>query len=407
MAHQHSQHTAGNNSQRPFSFQTPPENQTILQSSSSNPSHPEHFTHSNGVQPIQTTGQGWSGYPEQRFSYVETPIDDSTQTFDDERTAALLREARERYGDGQSSTPQPAEQQQPHAQNQGLPTDPSQYPPEKQVNRMPSAYQLAPPVEPHPAHAAPYTEPDQKPTFHQPPSQHPAYQQAPPPPVSPGPLPMKRPEDTKKAARASLPQLTSPQFAPPPTSSAPFSPYSATAPDLETQHRPGQIPHPNMRHSKTGDLAHAQPRTHKGFRHGLCACPGSDISTCLMGLLCPCVLYSRLTYRLGQRSRKQDPTDILGFHKCNGHCLGFAALCTCGLSGLLAAVTRGRVRHAYEVEGGAGEDFVEGCCCCCCTIVQSEREVRIREEEKSRWAGPSLNLDSYQRVESMRYPSGI
>ena len=158
-----------------------------------------------------------------------------------------------------------------------------------------------------------------------------------------------------------------------------------------------------MKHSKTGPSPLVSSSNH--FHHGLCACPGSDIGTCMTGLFCPCILYSRLTYRLGQRSRKQDPTDVLGFHKCNGHCFAFAALCTCGVSGILAAITRGRVRHAYDVDGSAGLDCIEGCCCCCCAIIQSEREVRIREQEKTRWAGPSaaVDLEPYKRVESMRY----
>ena len=390
------------NGGRPFSFtlENQPNQHSFQRANATRPPNPA---------PLQTSGHSWSGYPEQRFSYIETPIDDDTQTFDDERQAALLEEARRRYGNGQTSTSHPAYQQPHTSQNQGLPADPSEYPPEKQtVNRMPSAYQLAPPTEPHPAHTAPFVEESLSKAGY-PPSTHPALQQAPPPPVSPGPLPIKNPQKLKRPDRTSLPQLTSPQFGPPPNgSTAPFSPYAATGPDLDLQHRPGQIPHPNMKKSKTDAVPQAYSRSPSGFHNSPCACPGSDLSTCFLGLTCPCMLYSRLTYRLGQRSRKQDPTDILGFHKCNGHCLGFTLLGMCGLSGLLTALVRGRVRHAYAVEGGVGEDFVEGCCCCCCALIQSEREMRIREEERGRWAGPStgLNLDSYQRVESMRYPSG-
>lgn len=406
MAQQSLQGNTENGAQRPFSFQIPPGNQSVNQAQT----HPARSAQPNRPPPIHTTGQTWSGYPEQRFSYVETPIDDDTQTFDDERQAALLEEARRRFGDERNTTSHVVSQQQYQSQIQGLPTDPSQYPSEKQtVNRMPSAYQLVPPNEPHPAHTAPYAEEEQSRAHPPPPQAHPAFQQAPQPPVSPGPLPMKNIDDLKRPERTSIPPLTSPQFAPPPSGSpVPFSPYTSTGPDLDTQHRPGQIPHPNMKHPKTSDFPQSQVHSHTGFHFGLCACPGSDLSTCFLGLICPCMLYSRLTYRLGQRSRRQDPTDILGFHKCNGHCLGFAALCTCGLSGLLAALTRGRVRHSYDIEGGVSEDFIEGCCCCCCAIIQSEREVRIREQQKGRWAGPSsgLNLDSYQRVESMRYPPG-
>ncbi|KAL9060001.1 MAG: hypothetical protein Q9162_000851 [Coniocarpon cinnabarinum] len=406
--------------QRPFSFQIPSE-------------HPNaHAQHANGqlqtaqvssTRPPSSFERAWSGYPEQRFSYQDTPIDDNTQTFDDERQAAVLEEARQRYGDDLSNPTQP--QQNLQQQAPPPPINPPEYPPEKQqVQRMPSAYQLAPPAEPHPAHYAPVSQPtppvpaSMLPT----PSQQTLPPQdfyASPPPHSPGPLPLKTQVDPHQAAHPSPPppppsQTSQARLHPNPSdtptfsSPATFSTYTNNLPDLDAQHRPGQITHPSMKTSKTGRGGVPQPNPSTAhFHHSLCSCPGADLSTCMTGLFCPCILYSRLTYRLGQRSRKQDPTDVLGFHKCNGHCMAFATLCSCGISGFLAGIARGRVRHAYDLEGDAVSDCIEGCCCCCCAIIQSEREVRIREEQKSRWAGPStvVDLDPYKRTDNMRYPA--
>ncbi len=67
------------------------------------------------------------------------------------------------------------------------------------------------------------------------------------------------------------------------------------------------------------------------------------------------------------------------------------------------------MRRAYGIEGGLGSDLVKGCCCCWCALVQGEREVKGREEEKSRSAGPGRGWmggeGAYTRVDGMRYHS--
>ena len=48
----------------------------------------------------------------------------------------------------------------------------------------------------------------------------------------------------------------------------------------------------------------------------------------------------------------------------------------------------------YDLEGSLGGDALKACCCaCCCAVVQAEREVRGREVERGRWAGPAVGVD--------------
>ena len=108
-----------------------------------------------------------------------------------------------------------------------------------------------------------------------------------------------------------------------------FAPTAAIGPNglAANMHQPGQVAHPNMNmQSITGSTSDKVP-----FEHGLCECVGGggagDLGTCLMGVLCPCVLDSKTSYRLGRKSKRLDPTDVLGFKGCNARC----ALFNCGL----------------------------------------------------------------------------
>ncbi|KAH9877828.1 hypothetical protein J1614_003045 [Plenodomus biglobosus] len=84
-----------------------------------------------------------------------------------------------------------------------------------------------------------------------------------------------------------------------------FSPNAAHGPNgLDfALHQPGQIAHPNM-----------DSETSHDWNSSLCSC-SPDVSTCLTGLFCPCILYGRTSYRLSQKSAKKDPTDMLGHNE--------------------------------------------------------------------------------------------
>ncbi|OAL46548.1 PLAC8-domain-containing protein [Pyrenochaeta sp. DS3sAY3a] len=169
-----------------------------------------------------------------------------------------------------------------------------------------------------------------------------------------------------------------------------FSPDAATGPNgLDfALHQPGQIAHPNM-----------ESENSREWKHSLCACSG-DVSTCLTGLFCPCIVYGRTSYRLSQKSAKKDPTDMLGYSATNGHCMMMGL--SCGLWWLFPMLQRTRIRHAYKLEGSLGSDCIKGMCCCCCVAVQNEREVKNREEASRRWAGPA-STDVYTRTNGMVY----
>lgn len=169
-----------------------------------------------------------------------------------------------------------------------------------------------------------------------------------------------------------------------------FSPDAAHGPNgLDfSLHQPGQIAHPNMESNRSPQ-----------WTSSLCSC-SPDLSTCLTGLLCPCILYGRTSYRLSQKSAKKDPTDMLGYSGTNGHCLLMGVLC--GIGWLLPMLQRTRIRHAYKLEGSLGADLLKGCCCCCCVAIQNEREVKGREEASRRWAGPA-STDVYTRSAGMLY----
>ena len=61
--------------------------------------------------------------------------------------------------------------------------------------------------------------------------------------------------------------------------------------------------------------------------------------------------------------------------------------------GLLATVQHTRTRRAYAIQGSIASDCVRATCCTCCTLIQDEKEIMKREEERakaSRAAGAIL-----------------
>jgi len=87
-------------------------------------------------------------------------------------------------------------------------------------------------------------------------------------------------------------------------------------------HQPGQIPHPNMTLAAAG--------AKRAWAHTLCEC-SADVGTCLEGAVCPCMLDGRTAYRLDAKAAHRDPTDLLGFERCNVRCVAFACSILCAL----------------------------------------------------------------------------
>ncbi|KAF2835381.1 PLAC8-domain-containing protein [Patellaria atrata CBS 101060] len=257
-----------------------------------------------------------------------------------------------------------------------------------------SQYNGEPPVPPsqsHPAISAPY---DPHTAFQQPDIKlKQDHDDRPPiPPLSPGPVPMKS-ETDRTATRFSVSKSPPAPFSPTHISSPNpiFSPNASTGPNglpLEN-HKPGQIAHPNM------DMS--SPGSRSGWKHSLCSC--DDVGTCVTGIFCPCIIYGKTAYRLGQRREKKDPTDLLGWKATNGQCGLMAA--ACGFWCLFPLIHRTRIRHLYKIEGSVGSDILNACCCCCCATIQNELEVRDREDSVRRWAGPATG--AYTSPEQMVY----
>ncbi|KAL3474159.1 PLAC8 family-domain-containing protein [Aspergillus californicus] len=198
----------------------------------------------------------------------------------------------------------------------------------------------------------------------------------PPQPSSPGPLPIKSDPNARGFEQGqpsiSIAPDTNPLQSPkipyfPPPMRSP-TPRARTGSDITAYHRPGQISHPNLE-IKGG-----------GWMHGLC--DFSSIGTCCLGLVCPCILYGKTQHRLSMRSRREDPTNMLGYETCNGSCTAMAVLCGC--QWLMATVQHTRTRKTYGIQGSLASDCVRATCCTCCTLIQDEKEIRKREEERAK-----------------------
>ncbi|EZF32045.1 hypothetical protein H109_00119 [Trichophyton interdigitale MR816] len=204
-------------------------------------------------------------------------------------------------------------------------------------------------------------------------------------PQSPGPLPVKqnleaeaRERQAEEAAIVPDSNPLAPQ-SPAPTYASHSGPQRmngrsiSAVPDIQC-HTPGQAFHP-LQSVKGGS-----------WMNGLCEC--SDIGVCCLGLWCPCILYGRTQHRLSRKSKRQDPTNMLGYESCNASCTAMALLCGC--QWLLATIQHTRIRRAYGIPGGIMSDCVRASCCTCCTLIQDEREIKTREES-SRTGGNTVS----------------
>ncbi|KAJ5356135.1 hypothetical protein N7517_010744 [Penicillium concentricum] len=218
---------------------------------------------------------------------------------------------------------------------------------------------------------------DQQRDIEPPIQQYASYPETPssPPPISPGPLPLKvNPEAPARSETMPIVPdenpLQSPKspYFPPPTRAA--TSRTPQPDDLSAYHQPGQSMHPNQE-TKGG-----------GWSNGLCEF--SNFGICCLGMLCPCILYGRTQHRLSMKSRKEDPTNMLGYETCNASCTGMGLLCGC--QWLLATIQHTRTRKAYGIQGSIMSDCVRATCCTCCTLIQDEKEIQKREEYRSRVA---------------------
>ncbi|KAI2732524.1 hypothetical protein CBS147332_1663 [Penicillium roqueforti] len=275
----------------------------------------------------------------------------------------------------QSYTNTPEQQQHQWHQQIGMTISP-------QYANIPERQQNSTPMSPHSYASHPYATqsyhiPNQHRDIEIPSQQYASYTETPssPPPNSPGPLPLKvNPEGPPRSESVPivpdenpLQSPISPYF---PPITRPKTSHAPQPDDLSSYHQPGQTTHPNQE-IKGG-----------GWSNGLCEF--SNFGICCLGLLCPCILYGRTQHRLSMKSRKEDPTNMLGYETCNGSCTAMGLLCGC--QWLLATVQHTRTRKAYGIQGSIASDCVRATCCTCCTLMQDEKEIQKREEYRSRAA---------------------
>ncbi|KAL0263733.1 hypothetical protein SLS55_002714 [Diplodia seriata] len=220
--------------------------------------------------------------------------------------------------------------------------------------RVPEEYARPMPQEPHPAFFAPVVDTSPRGSIaaprqrqqslaqsvaqsdHSQQQLHHGYDAQPPPPASPGPIPIKTERDDSRGADnvpVSPISPTSPTQPYSPHSNVPSSRPPIFAPDnpsgpngmLTAEHKPGQIAHPNMDLEATGSK--------RQWKHSICECSG-DVATCMTGVFCPCVVYGKTSYRLGLKSEKKDPTEMLGWSWANTQCSLMAMATFCGLCGM-------------------------------------------------------------------------
>jgi hypothetical protein len=231
----------------------------------------------------------------QRYSYLETPVEMTPPS------------------QAHSRLPPPPTAQKTHSTHRHSPIDIEK----TQYSAHNTDHIQSPDIQQHPANYAPFADHTPQLAATVPGGQNIV------PPGSPGPRPVKT--DQYIQARSydhqtppiapdanPLQSPTIPYFPPPVRSPALQAPAGS---DLTAYHRPGQISHPN------------QEVQGGGWSHGLCDC--SSIGTCCLGLLCPCILYGKTQHRLSKRSRKEDPTNMLGYETCNGSCTAMVLLCGC------------------------------------------------------------------------------
>ena len=252
----------------------------------------------------------------QRYSFIQTPIEMHPSGHNPGLSSPRPAPLDAHVSDSQSATvEQPTQAQGPSAQY-----IPSEKERQWQQEGIIPTYSKYPPPEQHPAHYAPLEETPSQQALVQIPqpvyNQH-SYNR---PLNSPGPLSMKaNPETAHKSETMTVPPDTNPlqspisPYYPPPTTTTPSR--AIPADDLGTFHQPGQVVHPNQE---------VQGGT---WNNGLCTL--SNFGTCCLGMACPCILYGRTQYRLSMKSRKADPTNMLGYETCNASCTVMALLCGC------------------------------------------------------------------------------
>ena len=313
---------------------------------------------------INTAQQAQSG-GNQRFSWAETPIEmqdpreapfhQRTRPRDAPVAVSGAETSRQEQDQSQTMWPPRAQlqqqesdraisvQQQPQTQHQMAAGQIAAQPVSAASDpRSRSPYNIPEPTNPHPALFAPIASNGSHDAPHRPgsiPLENSQIQTQPAaaPALKPTQAPSEDQSNRNSTQKLPLSDPSEPAHAFDPPKKQPTQIFSPTSlQNLRSghnnpppsSHRPGQISHPNMALS-AGTAAPA-------WNHSLCEC-SADVGTCLEGVFCPCMLDGRTSYRLDAKERHRDPTDMLGFERCNTRCVIFSGTLCCGLHCTLIA----------------------------------------------------------------------
>ncbi|OLL26736.1 Cell number regulator 10 [Neolecta irregularis DAH-3] len=112
------------------------------------------------------------------------------------------------------------------------------------------------------------------------------------------------------------------------------------------------------------------------WQNELCGC-FDDMTICLLGCCCPCIVYGQTRYRL------HNPNEAHLEPAVTGSCAAWFALEYCtGCAWILNCLNRGDVRRQYNIRGTTGLDCCISFFCGGCAICQEYKEVRDRENAR-------------------------
>jgi hypothetical protein len=74
--------------------------------------------------------------------------------------------------------------------------------------------------------------------------------------------------------------------------------------------------------------------------------------------------------------------------------MGFCGLTCLGIPFVLSMLSRGDMRAKYHLKGNAWGDCLCACCCGPCDLVQQDKEVAFREEQKKPMLGQPGKQDT-------------
>lgn len=126
--------------------------------------------------------------------------------------------------------------------------------------------------------------------------------------------------------------------------------------------------------------------------HKLCEIDAPDTGICCLGVFFPCILYGKTQARLTSLSRGED------INKVNNTCSSascwswIGGLCICSF--LPTSLQHSRIRAMYNIMGNRPNDCARAYFCPCCSLIQADRELRVRESTQAARFDTGIGADT-------------